>query len=65
MGLSRQEYCSGLPFSKLLIRERKCLKTERCTRPLTHNTHNEIASTLGESSGHKTIDLNLEERQIS
>ena len=39
---------------------------ESYTRPLTHNKHFEIALPQGESSpGHKTIDMNLEERQIS
>ena len=34
----------------LLIRERKCLKNESCTRPLTENVHFEIVLAQGESS---------------
>ena len=36
------------PISKLLIRERKHLETESCTRPL--NVHFEIALAQGKSS---------------
>ena len=55
-----------MQISKLLIRERKCLKTEQVAPPLTHNMHFEIALAQGESSlDYKTFDMNLEDRQIS
>ena len=52
--------------SSLLIIEKRCLKTQSGTRPLTHNMHFEIILAQGESLwGHKTIDVILEERQVS
>ena len=66
MKFSRQDYWSGLPFPSLIITERKCLQTESCTKPFTHNMNFEIVLAQGESSwAIKTIHINLEERQIS
>ena len=41
-------YC--IATSRLLIRERKCLKTQSGTRPLTLNMHFEITLAQGKSS---------------
>ena len=38
-----------IPIGKLLIRERRCPKTQSGTRPLSHNTHFEITLAPGES----------------
>ena len=56
-----------MPISKLLIRERKCLKTQNGTKPLTHSIYFELTLAQGESSQaiKQTIDRNLDERQVS
>ena len=68
-----QKECPLLVFSwmlqatsSLLIRERKCLKTQRMAPGPSPTTCLEITLAPGESSrAYKMIDINLEERQIS